>query len=111
MAKVAEPEEIAARRNLLGALMQGVRVKMGKSKQDCAQVIFLQRQPLSPADVPERHGGNQDQFEGAFTPLGGQRARGCSRHEILGSEIPAKETEAGCQADRLTPRQLNRHPG
>ena len=39
MAKVAEPEEIAARRNLLGALMQGVRVKMGKSKQDCAQVM------------------------------------------------------------------------
>lgn len=39
MAKVAEPEEIAARRNLLGALMQGVRVKMGKSKQDCAQAM------------------------------------------------------------------------
>src|SRR5512147_2706446 len=39
MAKVAEPEEIAARRNLLGALMQGVRVKIGKSKQDCAQVM------------------------------------------------------------------------
>jgi len=39
MAKVAEPEEIAARRNLLGALMQGARVKMGKSKQDCAQVM------------------------------------------------------------------------
>ncbi len=39
MAKVAEPEEMSARRNLLGALMQGVRVKMGKSKQDCAQAM------------------------------------------------------------------------
>jgi len=39
MSKVAEPEEIAARRNLLGALMQGARVKTGKSKQDCAQAM------------------------------------------------------------------------
>jgi transcriptional regulator with XRE-family HTH domain len=39
MAKVAEPEEIAARRQILGALMQGVRAKQGKSKQDCAQAM------------------------------------------------------------------------
>ncbi len=39
MAKVAEPEEIAARRHMLGALMQGVRAKLGKSKQDCAQAM------------------------------------------------------------------------
>ena len=39
MAKVAEPEEIAARRQILGALMQGVRAKQGKTKQDCAQAM------------------------------------------------------------------------
>jgi transcriptional regulator with XRE-family HTH domain len=39
MAKVAEPEEIAARRQMLGALMQGVRAKQGKTKQDCAQAM------------------------------------------------------------------------
>ncbi len=39
MAKVAEREEIAARRQLLGALMQGVRAKQGKTKQDCAQAM------------------------------------------------------------------------
>ena len=39
MANVADPKEIAARRNLLGALMQGARVKAGKSIQDCAQVM------------------------------------------------------------------------
>jgi transcriptional regulator with XRE-family HTH domain len=39
MAKVAEPEEVAARRQLLGALMQGVRAKQGKTKQDCAQAM------------------------------------------------------------------------
>jgi len=39
MAKVAEPEELAARRHRLGALMQGVRAKLGKSKQDCAQAM------------------------------------------------------------------------
>jgi len=37
MAKVAEPEEIIARRHLLGGVMQGARVKLGKSRQDCAQ--------------------------------------------------------------------------
>jgi transcriptional regulator with XRE-family HTH domain len=41
MAKVAEPEEIAARRQILGALMQGVRAKQGKSKQDCAQAMAV----------------------------------------------------------------------
>jgi transcriptional regulator with XRE-family HTH domain len=39
MAKVAEPEELAARRQMLGALMQGVRAKQGKTKQDCAQAM------------------------------------------------------------------------
>jgi transcriptional regulator with XRE-family HTH domain len=39
MAKEVDPEEIAVRRKLLGALMQGVRVKAGKSTQDCAQVM------------------------------------------------------------------------
>ena len=39
MAKVAEPEEIAARRQMLGAVMQGVRAKQGKTKQDCAQAM------------------------------------------------------------------------
>jgi transcriptional regulator with XRE-family HTH domain len=39
MAKAPEPEEIAARRHVLAALMQGVRAKMGKSKQDCAQAM------------------------------------------------------------------------
>jgi transcriptional regulator with XRE-family HTH domain len=39
MAKVVEPEEIAARRQMLGALMQGIRAKQGKSKQDCAQAM------------------------------------------------------------------------
>ncbi len=39
MAKVAEPEQIAARRQLLGAVMQGVRAKQGKTKQDCAQAM------------------------------------------------------------------------
>jgi transcriptional regulator with XRE-family HTH domain len=39
MAKVAEPEEVAARRHLLGALLQGARAKLGKSKQDCAQAM------------------------------------------------------------------------
>ena len=37
MAKVAEPEVLAARRRTLGALVQGARAKLGKSKQDCAQ--------------------------------------------------------------------------
>ncbi len=41
MAKVAEPEEIAARRHMLGALMQGVRAKQGKTKQDCAQAMSV----------------------------------------------------------------------
>jgi transcriptional regulator with XRE-family HTH domain len=41
MAKAPEPEEIAARRRVLGALMQGVRVKLGKSKQDCAQAMGI----------------------------------------------------------------------
>ena len=41
MAKVAEPEEIAARRQLLGALMQGVRAKQGKTKQECAQAMGI----------------------------------------------------------------------
>ena len=39
MAKVAEPEEVAARRQLLGGIMQGARAKLGKSKQDCAQAV------------------------------------------------------------------------
>jgi transcriptional regulator with XRE-family HTH domain len=39
MAKVAEPDEIAARRQMLGALMQGVRAKQSKTKQDCAQAM------------------------------------------------------------------------
>jgi len=39
MVNVADPKEIAARRNLLGALMQGARIKMSKSTQDCAQVM------------------------------------------------------------------------
>ena len=39
MAKEVDPEEIAARRKLLGALMQRVRVKAGKSAQDCAQAM------------------------------------------------------------------------
>ncbi len=39
MATVAEPEELAARRQILGALMQGARAKLGKTKQDCAQVL------------------------------------------------------------------------
>ncbi len=39
MATVAEPEEIGARRKILGALMQGARAKLGKSKQDCAQAM------------------------------------------------------------------------
>ncbi len=39
MAKAPEPEELAARRHILGALMQGARVKLGKSKQDCAQAM------------------------------------------------------------------------
>jgi transcriptional regulator with XRE-family HTH domain len=39
MAKVVEPEEVAARRQMLGALMQGVRAKQGKTKQDCAQAM------------------------------------------------------------------------
>lgn len=39
MAKVAEPEEVAARRHLLGGVMQGARAKLGKSKQDCAKAI------------------------------------------------------------------------
>jgi transcriptional regulator with XRE-family HTH domain len=39
MAKVAEPEEVAARRQMLGALMQGARAKLGKSKLDCAQAM------------------------------------------------------------------------
>jgi transcriptional regulator with XRE-family HTH domain len=39
MAKTPEPEELAARRHILGALMQGARVKLGKSKQDCAQAM------------------------------------------------------------------------
>ncbi len=39
MAKVAEPEEVAARRHMLGALLQGARAKLGKSKQDCAQAM------------------------------------------------------------------------
>jgi transcriptional regulator with XRE-family HTH domain len=39
MAKEVDPDEIATRRKLLGALMQGVRVKAGKSEQDCAQVM------------------------------------------------------------------------
>jgi transcriptional regulator with XRE-family HTH domain len=39
MAKVAEPEEVAARRRILGALVQGTRAKLGKSKQECAQAM------------------------------------------------------------------------
>jgi len=39
MAKVAEPEVVAARRRTLGALVQGARAKLGKSKQDCAQAM------------------------------------------------------------------------
>jgi len=39
MAKVVEPEEVAARRQLLGGIMQGARAKLGKSKQECAQAI------------------------------------------------------------------------
>jgi transcriptional regulator with XRE-family HTH domain len=39
MAKVVEPDEIAARRQMLGALMQGVRAKQGKTKQECAQAM------------------------------------------------------------------------
>ncbi|HSD82841.1 MAG TPA: helix-turn-helix transcriptional regulator [Anaerolineae bacterium] len=39
MAKVAEPEEVTARRQLLGGIMQGARAKLGKSKQDCAQAM------------------------------------------------------------------------
>jgi transcriptional regulator with XRE-family HTH domain len=39
MAKVAETEEIGARRQMLGALMQGVRAKQGRTKQECAQAM------------------------------------------------------------------------
>lgn len=39
MAKVPEPEELAARRHRLGTLMQGARTKLGKSKQDCAEAM------------------------------------------------------------------------
>jgi transcriptional regulator with XRE-family HTH domain len=39
MAKMAEPEVVAARRRTLGALLQGARAKLGKSKQDCAQAM------------------------------------------------------------------------
>ncbi len=39
MATLAEPEELAARRQILGALMQGARAKLGKTKQDCAQAL------------------------------------------------------------------------
>ncbi len=39
MAKVVEPEEIAARRQMMGALLQGVRAKLGKTKQECAQAV------------------------------------------------------------------------
>jgi transcriptional regulator with XRE-family HTH domain len=39
MVNVAEPEELTARRQMLGALMQGVRAKQGKTKQDCAQAM------------------------------------------------------------------------
>jgi len=41
MAKVAEPEVLAARRRTLGALVQGARAKLGKSKQDCAQAMGI----------------------------------------------------------------------
>ena len=39
MAKVAEPEEVAAHRRMVGALIQGARLKQGKTKQDCAQAM------------------------------------------------------------------------
>lgn len=39
MAKVVEPEEVAARRRILGAVVQGARAKLGKSKQECAQAM------------------------------------------------------------------------
>jgi transcriptional regulator with XRE-family HTH domain len=39
MDKVAQPEELTARRQMLGALMRGARAKLGKSKQDCAQAV------------------------------------------------------------------------
>lgn len=39
MANTAEPEEFAARRQMLAALMHGVRAKQGKTKQDCAQAM------------------------------------------------------------------------
>ena len=53
MAKVAEPEEIAARRQMLGALMQGVRAKLGKIQaglrpgdgRDGGDVHRLRRRP------------------------------------------------------------------
>jgi transcriptional regulator with XRE-family HTH domain len=41
MAKVVEPEEITARRQMVGALMQGVRAKQGKTKQECAQAMSV----------------------------------------------------------------------